>query len=152
MEFSTKDKLLSLIFPVLTVLYGLWVIFLGREYLLVLTIIVGGSAIAAGVLTGALTLAFKIDTTEYLNARAIVTGVTLLIHLLIVERISWIAVYNICNMAVGILSVFISTVKMPYEASVRDRLIVLFSNPVLFALLSTLAGIFSDFLWKSGAV
>lgn len=176
MEFSKKDKLLSLIFPGLTVIYGSLVI-LGTyhpdfwqiivygpfEYptskstasLFPYTIIVGRLAIVSGLITGGLTIIFKINTAVYLKIQTIAAVITFLFWYLVGARIGrspYIDSATIINTVMYFISVFISVVKMPDEASVRDRLIVLFSNPLLFALLKGLAKLLMGYFEKLIAV
>ncbi len=153
MEFSKKDKLLSLIFPVLTVLYGITVI-ISRMYHPVMQRITGAVIIAAGIITAALILLLKINTTECLKVQTITAVVTFWLHLVKTSNIvtggvaaDFTNVINIIYfLVVDLGSIVLMMFKLPGGISVRKRLVVFFANPVLYVLINRLMNVFSDFL------
>ncbi len=153
MEFSKKDKLLSLIFPVLTVLYGITVIISGM-YHPVMQRITGAVIIAAEIITAALILLLKINTTECLKVQTITAVVTFWLHLVKTSNIvtggvaaDFTNVINIIYfLVVDLGSIVLMMFKLPGGISVRQRLVVFFANPVLYVLINRLMNVFSDFL------
>ncbi len=159
MEFSKKDKLLSLIFPVLTVLYGVTVIISGM-YHPIMQRITGAFIIAAGIIIAALILLFKINTTECLKVQTITAVVTFWLHLVKTSNIvtsgvgaDFTAIINIIYfLVVDLGSIVLMMFKLPGGISVRQRLVVFFANPVLYVLVNRLMNIFSDFLEDLGLI
>lgn len=153
MEFSVKDRLLSLIFPALCVVYGILELLSGVRHIYKAA---GVAAIAAGIVVGSLILIFKINIVGYLKILTISTVVSFLMWYTVGARFPVSAIHdiisNIFNIGVLFGSVVISTLNMPEHTPVRDRLIVFFSNPVLYSLLNWLWRIIYGFLVDSGAI
>lgn len=164
MGFTVKDKLLSLIFPSICVVYGVIELLSGIEPIHKAAAPI---AIAAGVIVGALILIFKINIVGYLKVLTVSTVISYLMWVFVGGRIDSFAVTgglfnidlhlqelisNIYNICVLLGAVIISALKMPEGTSVRDRLIVFFANPVFYSLLKWLWMVISDFLVDSGAL
>ena len=151
MEFTKKDKLLSLIFPVITALYGI-ILCLSGGYPL-FKYIMGGVTIAAGVITGVLVITLRINTTACLKMQTIAFVVTVWLHIMTQTGIVMSgtqnivdAIYVIYYLAVDLGSIVLMMFKLPDEITAVQRLIVFFSNPILFTLINRLMDIFADFL------
>lgn len=158
MEFSKKDKLLSLIFSVLTVLYGVTVIISGI-YNLMMQRITGTVTIAAGIITAALILLLKINTVECLKVQTITVVVTFWLHMVTATGVVSMGgsdfqevIQTVYYLAVDLGSIVIMMFKLPGGITARQRLAVFFANPVLYSLINKLMKIFSDFLQDLGLI
>lgn len=158
MEFSKKDKLLSLIFPVLTVLYGVTVIISGI-YNPMMQRITGTVTIAAGIITAVLVLLLKINTVECLKVQTITVVVTFWLHMVTATGVVSMGgaelqevIQTVYYLAVDLGSIVIMMFKLPGGISVRQRLAVFFANPVFYSLINRLMKIFSDFLQDLGLI
>ena len=143
MEYTIKDKLLALIFPAVCALYGLLELrIFGYSYksfgIAALHNLVPTLAILGGVISWLIAIRLKVDFVPYLKVLTIGTVITYLFYILIVLRFSWFELGEIFHVVILVIAVFLMTVKMPDEASVRDRLLVTFTNPVLYSLLNKL--------------
>lgn len=152
MEFTKKDMLLSLIFPVITVLYGI-IIFFSGEYDRMFQHITGVVTFAAGVVTGVLVMALKINTTECLKVQTIAFVVTFWLHSVtqtgfvpfgaanFIEQF-----YVLYYLAIDIGSIMLMMFRLPEDITARQRLTVFFSNPFLFSIINRLMMVFVNFL------
>ena len=154
MEFSRTQKILSLIYPVITVLYGI-LTFLSRSYQPKVEQITGAVIILSGIAVGILILALKINTSECLKMQTIAFVVTVWLH--IVTKFSFgvlgeigETVYFIYYLIVDIGSIFLMMIKLPEEAALRKKLTVFFANPILYILLNNLMSAFGNMLAKIG--
>lgn len=157
MEYTAKNKLFALIFPAVCVLYGLleFRIYPFRDKpfgIAVFIDFVPMLAVLGGVITGFIAIRLKVDFEPYLKVLTIGTVITYLFYILIVMLFSWFELGGIYHVAILAIAVFLMTVKMPNEASVRDRLLVTFSNPVLYSLLNKLCGYLRAYLYDVGAL
>ena len=153
---AKKDRLLSLIFPVITVLYG-FVLFFSGEYDKMFQHITGGVTIAAGVVTAALIAALKIDISACLKVQAIALVATFWLHLVAKWNIVPAGygdivdvIYMIYFLAIDLGSIVIMMFKLPGEITKGQSVIVLFSDPVFFSLVNTLMKVFANFLKDLG--
>lgn len=158
MEFSKKDKLLSLIFPILTVLYGGTVI-IGGMYHPMMQRTTGAVIIAAGIITAVLTLLLKVNTVECLKVQTITTVVTFWLHMVTASGVVSLGgaefqevFYTIYYLVIDLGSIIIMMFNLPGGITVRQRLIVFFANPVLYVLINKLMNKFSDFLQEIGLI
>lgn len=151
MEFTKKDKLLSLIFPVITALYGI-ILFLSGGYPL-FKYIMSAVTLASGVITGVLVIVLRINTTVCLKVQTITFVVTVWLHIMTETGIVMSgtenfadAIHVIYYIAVDLGSIVLMMFKLPDEITAGQRLIVFFSNPILFTLINRLMDVFADFL------
>lgn len=157
MEYTIKHKVFALIFPSVCVLYGLLELrVFGYSYnsfgSALLNNLVPILSVLGGIVTGLTAVLLKVDFEPYLKVLTIGTVITYLFYFLIVMYFSNPVLGNIFHTAILFIAVFLMTVKMPDEASVRDRLLVTFANPVMYSLLNKLCGFLIDFLYKTGAL
>lgn len=157
MEYTIKDKLFALIFPAVCVLYGLLEFraysFANKPFGEALFIEAAPLlAVLGGIITGLISVRLKVNFEPYLKVLAIGTVITYLFYFLIVLRFSWFELGEIFHAVILVIAVFLMTVKMPDEASVRDRLLVTFANPVFYSLLNKLCGFLINYLYKAGAL
>lgn len=152
MEFSRTNKILSLIFPVITVMFGV-VIFLSKMYHPLLEKITGAVITFAGVLTGVLIVKLKIDTFECLKMQTISFVITLWLHMvtkvsvtMFMDTEAFYVTYLIFYFIVDVGAIILMMIKLPAKAAARQRLVVFFANPVLYMILNRLMNIISDFL------
>ena len=152
MEYTIKNKLLALIFPMLCMVYGLFELRYGSFASEVFTNTIPILSILGGIITGMIAVLMKIDFEPYLKVLTIGTVITYLFYILIVLRFSWFELGEIFHVVILIVAVFLMTVKMPDEASARDRLVVTFANPVLYSMLNKLCGLLLSYLRHTGAI
>lgn len=157
MEYTTKEKILALIFPAVCVLYGLLELrIFGYSYSsfgsALLRNIVPILSVLGGIVTGLIAVRLKIDFVPYLKILTIGTVLTFLFYILIVLRFMWYQLGEIFHAVILVIAAFLMTVKMPDEASVRDRVIITFANPVLYSLLNKLSGLLLSYLYDVGAL
>ena len=149
MEFSKRDRFISLIFPFICVLYGVWVL-LGRVYHPMFQLVTGLAAIAGGVVTGVVMMARKINIVPIIKVPAIAAVVTFWLHFVTMTNIvtgDWQDIFYIgYYIVVDAGSIVLMTVKLPNEAERRQKLAVFFMYPFLYTLLNTVMRAFSDFL------
>lgn len=152
MEFTKRDKMISLIFPVITTLYGI-IIILGRMYHPVLERITGAVIISAGVLTGVFIVKCKINTLDCLKMQTVAFVVVIWLHMVTKVSVTMFMdtgtlylIYSIFYFIVDVGAIILMMIKLPAEASARKKLVVFFSNPVLYMLINSLMSLLSDFL------
>lgn len=153
MESSKRDKLISLIFPVVTVLYGCITLY-GGMYQLIMQRMTGFITIAAGLITGVLIMLLKINTFDCLKTQTIAFVVTLWLHLVTKTNIIRVgqpgfildAISVVYYLIVDLGSIVIMMFNLPKGITVRQRLAVFFANPVLYMLFNSLMNVLSDFL------
>lgn len=157
MEYTIKNKLLALIFPAVCVIYGFSEF---RTYLFenspfgiaMFRNLAPMMAILGGIITGFIAVKLRIDFVPYMKVLTIGTVISYLLFFLIVTQFRNPVAGEIFHIAVLAGAVFLMTVKMPDEASARDRLITVFANPVLYSLLNKLFGYLLSYLYKVGAL
>lgn len=157
MEYTIKDKLFALIFPAVCVLYGLLEFraysFANKPFGEALFIEAGPLlAVLGGIITGLISVRLKVSFEPYLKVLTIGTVITYLFYFLIVPYFTNPVLGNIFHTAILFIAVFLMTVKMPDEASVRDRLLVTFANPVFYSLINKLCSFLINYLYKTGAL
>lgn len=157
MEYSVKDRLLSLIFPALCVVYGLLefriYLFDNRPFGIALFNNAGAIlAILGGVITGFIAVRLKIDFEPYLKVLTIGTVLAFMFYIMIVMQFAWFEIGEIYHVVILFIAVFLMTVKMPAEADARDRLVAAFANPVLYSLLNRLCKYLLSYLYDVGAL
>lgn len=157
MEFSKRDKVFSLVFPVITVMYGV-IIILSEMYHPVMQRITGFTVIGAAVIIGALIILLKINTFACLKYQTISFIITIGIHFVTANNFIVIGggisyadvIYWIYYFVVDLGSILLMMFNLPKEAGVRQRVAVFFANPVLYMLINSLMKMFSDFLTDIG--
>lgn len=155
MEFSRTNKILSLIFPVITVLFGV-ITLIGGLYHPLVQRTVGAVIIAAGIVLGMLILKFKIDTSECLKVQTITILVLLWLHLVTANVMVMTVgggefdilgiIYTIFYLAIDLGAAVIMMFNLPHGIGARKSLVVLFSHPVVYMVFNRLMNIFADFL------
>lgn len=157
MEFSKRDKAFSLVFPVITVMYGV-IIILSGMYHPVMQRITGFTVIGAAVITGVLVIVLKINTFACLKYQTISFVVTVWLH--IITRADFImtggdyqkVVYDIYYFVVDLGSILLMMFNLPKEINARQKLAVFFANPVLYMLINSLMSELSALLEKIGVL
>ncbi len=156
MGFSKRDKLFSLLFSVITVMYGI-VVFLSRMYHPLIERITGAVIISAGVLTGVLIMVLKINTFDCLKYQTISFVVTVWLHIVTKSDFIMIGggnyqkvIYWIYYFVIDVGSILLMMFNLPNETGVRQRVAVFFANPVLYMLINSLMNAFSDYLMGIG--
>ncbi|MDE7230898.1 MAG: hypothetical protein K2N56_10500 [Oscillospiraceae bacterium] len=157
MEFSKRDKVFSLVFPVITVMYGV-IIILSGVYHPFMQRITGFTVIGAAVITGALIILLKINTFACLKYQTISFVITVWIHFVTADTYVTIGggisyadiIYWIYYFVVDLGSILLMMFKLPEDIGVRQRAAVFFANPVLYMLVNRLMKLFSGFLTDIG--
>ena len=154
MEYSKRDRLISLIMPLVSVLYGVWVL-LGHAYHPVFQFVTGLSAIGGGVITGVVMMLCRINIVPILKVPTIAAVVTFWLHFVSSSGIiislagNFIAAfYVIFFIVIDLGSVVLMMIKLPEETQRRQKLAVFFANPVLYSLINTLMKEFANYLSK----
>ncbi len=150
MEFSKRNKILSMIYPAITVLYGVFT-FLSRAYQPMVEQITGAVITVAGIVVGVLIMTLKIDTSECLKMQTIAFVVTVWMYVVThndlgTEPYVGVKIYFVLYLIVDIGSIFLMMIKLPDKVTLRQKLAVFFANPVLYMLLNNLMEAFGNLL------
>lgn len=149
MEFSKRDRLISLIMPFVSVLYGVFVL-ISHIYHPMFQLMTGFTAIGGGIVTGLVMMLRGINIVPCLKSPTIAAVITFWLHMVASTDIitaDFIDVfYKIFFICIDLGSVIFMIFRLPVEAERRQKLAVFFANPVLYSLLNSLMKSFSDFL------
>ena len=157
MEFSKRDKVFSLVFPVITVMYGVIIILSGMYHPLMQRI-TGFTVIGAGIAVGVLIMVLKINTFPCLKYQTISFVITFGLHYVTANDLvsggnSFISAFFVLYyIAIDIGSILLMMFKLPKEINTRQRVMVFFADPVLYMLINRLMGELSGLLVKIGVL
>ena len=159
MEFSKRDMVISLVFPAITVMYGV-IIILSGVYHPIMQNITGFTVIGAAIIVGVLIMTLKINTFDCLKYQTISFLVTLGIHFVTANDFIVIGggvsyadvIYGIYYFVVDSGSILLMMFKLPKEIGVRQRLAVFFANPILYMLINRLMSELSSLLFYIGVL
>lgn len=138
-NFDTRDLLMSLCCPCLSLLWGLinlincisW----GADFT-----ITGGlfrisffiAILLGGIFPIVLTLKFKIHTEDYLKKRLIIILAIYFIHA-VIGKIGYPIIMFVLYMLVGIIAIFLQVFKVQEEYSTNgERVVLIFSDPIIY--------------------
>lgn len=150
-RFPIKNRISSLVLPVITLLFGVWTGAGGSYNSIILKWIVAGCAFTGAIVMGLLIMLMKIDLVPYLKSPVIAYVVTFWLHIVAAPMsINPLLgnFYNYFFLAVDITSVLIMMIKLPNEIKRRESLTIFFANPVLYYIIDDVLYVFSEFLAK----
>lgn len=149
MEYSPRDRIISLIIPFVSVLFAVWRL-LGHVYNPMFQLVTGLSAICGGVITGVVMMLKKINLVPILKVPTVAIVVTFWLHLACMfgdMAGGWAAYFYMpFILIIDLGSIILMMFKLPEEADRGQRLSIFFANPVLYFLIDRVMRIFSGFL------